>query len=227
MSSIQAANIRKRLTNIFSKDPQSNLYQIIEGIGTAFDAVDPGQIQLSKQFSVTAATGQALDRHGADHELPRRAGESDASYQARILSQLPVYAQGPTPNALIDAVTPFTGFPPTLNERGQTVFSLPFSFAFDGGLPSRWDGVNTHDFSILTFPFMFGSFLPASLPSGKGTVLSGVETYADNFVIDITMVNPNSVVYQQQDVVKAVKTAKRSIATVILHWEDGTRTTVQ
>lgn len=225
--SIQRDNILKRLTNILTRDPTSNLYQIVQGAGTALDQVDPGQINLAAQFSVTKATGAGLDRNGADWELPRRAGESDDSYRARILSQLPIYAQGPIPNALVNAVTPFTGVAPGYNERGQTIFTFPFEFKYDGGLPQRWDGVNKHDFSPMNFPWMFGSYLPAILPSGKGTVLSGVEVEADNFVIDLSINNPNNVLYLQQDVVKAVKNSKRTIAIGIVHWEDGTTTTVQ
>lgn len=225
--SIQRDNIFKRLTNIFTRNPTSNLYQIVQGAGAALDQVDPGQINLAGQFSVTTATGSALDNHGNDWGVSRRAGESDDSYRPRILAQLPIYVQGPIPNALINAVTPFTGIAPAINERGQTIFSFPFSFAYDGGLPARWNGVNQHDFSAVNFPWMFGSYLPAIPPSGKGTVLSWVEVEADNFAIDITINNPNNVSYQQQDVVKAAKNSKRTIATVIVHWEDGSKTKVQ
>jgi hypothetical protein len=224
--SIQGNNLLKRLTNIFNQDSTSVLYQIVQGTGAALDQVDPGQINLAGQFSVTTATGSALDSNGADWGELRRAGESDDTYRARILSQLPIYAQGPIPNALVAAATPFTGVAPTYSERGQTIFSLPFFIKSDGGLPERWDGVKTHDFSTLTFPWMFGSYLPSVAP-GSGTVLTGCEIESDHFVIDITMNNPDEVAYQQQDVVKAVKTSKRTIATGIVHWEDGTTTTVQ
>ncbi|WP_088187535.1 hypothetical protein [Desulfosporosinus sp. FKA] len=225
--SIQRDNILKRLTNKFTRDPKSVLYQIVNGIGTAFDAVDPGQIELTKQFSVTTATGAGLDRNGADWDVLRRIGELDDTYRARILSQLPVYAQGPIPDALVNAVTPFTGVAPGYSERGQMIFTFPFKFNYDGGLPARWDGVNHRDFSTATFPWMFGSYLPAIPPSGKGTILTRNEVGADHFIIDITMKNPNNVQYQRQDVVKAVKNSKRTVAKIVLHWEDGTTTSVQ
>ncbi len=123
--SIQLQNILKRLTNIFNLSSTSVWYQILNGIGEALDQNDPSQIGLAQQFSVTSATGTALDANGADWGIERKYGESDTSYRSRILAELPMYASGPTVNNMKSIVRGFTNnIDPTIFEFGPNGFTM-------------------------------------------------------------------------------------------------------
>jgi len=87
---------------------------LIGAIGAALDQLDPAQTHLAREFTVTTSTDTALDRNGIDWGVPRRAGEDDASYRARILSALAVYAEGSSDAGISAAVAAFTGTAPTL-----------------------------------------------------------------------------------------------------------------
>lgn len=184
--SVWGGFITQLFTSRFKTTPGANLRTIINAAGTTFDGLDPAQTKLGNQFSVTGSSGQYLDWNGEDWSVPRRAGESDAAYQARILATLPAYAQGPTVPALVSAVKPFTGVAPL------TYAATQYSELFP-----------------LTFPLVFGG-----------------NTTQDYYTVLLTMQNPNNVSYQRQDVVNAIDNMKRVIATVIVTWEDGTKTTI-
>ncbi len=87
---------------------------ILGAIGAALDQYDPYQIGLAQEFSVTTATGDALDRCGADWGVARHSGEADSAYRVRILSMLPIYANGASDYGLSAVVTVFTGTAPVL-----------------------------------------------------------------------------------------------------------------
>lgn len=126
-------NLLVRLTNVFTKDPSSVLYQIMNGVSTALDDVDPSLIGLSQQFSVTSAAGSALDSNGADWGVARRYNESDVSYRNRILAQLPTYASGPTVANIKSVVRAFTGVDPDIFEYGPDGFTMGYSSMGDFG----------------------------------------------------------------------------------------------
>lgn len=120
----QGTNLLNRLSNIFSKDPNSNLGQLMSAIGSQLDAIDPAQIGLAVQFAISTATGSALDAHGKDWGVPRRYNESDAAYQARIQAVLPIYTNGPTLAAISTIVQNFTGVAPIIIEYGPQSFTM-------------------------------------------------------------------------------------------------------
>ncbi|EPZ47623.1 hypothetical protein [Alicyclobacillus acidoterrestris] len=126
--SIQLQNLLKRLTNIFTTSTTSTLYQILGGVGAALDNVDPAQINLANNIgSVTSATGEYLDLQGKDWGIPRRYKESDDSYRARILAELPTYASGPTVDNIKSVVRAFTGVDPDIFEYGPDGFTMGVS----------------------------------------------------------------------------------------------------
>jgi hypothetical protein len=137
--SIQTNNLLLRLTNVFTTSPTSVLYQILSGIGAALDSVDPAQINLAEQFSVSTATGSALDKHGQDWGVPRRYGESDDSYRARILAQLPRYASGPTVANIKAVVRAFTQADPDIFELGPQGFTMGVSAMGEFGFAPSGD----------------------------------------------------------------------------------------
>lgn len=85
---------------------------IVGAIGDALDKLDPYHIGLKSEFSVLTAMGSALDLHGADWGVTRRYSEDDATYRARILAMLPIYANGASEPGISAAVAVFTGAPP-------------------------------------------------------------------------------------------------------------------
>jgi hypothetical protein len=98
-----------------SHDVSAPVYSAVLGaIGSVLDQFDPFQIGLPQEFSVTTATGSALDRHGLDWGVYRHAGESDDAYRSRILAMLPVYANGATNTGISGIVAAFTGAAPQL-----------------------------------------------------------------------------------------------------------------
>lgn len=122
--SIQANNLFKRITNVFTQSTTSVLYQIINGIGSGLDTVDPNQIGLADQFSVTSSSGSALDKNGADWGLNRRSGETDDAFRQRILAELPTYASGPTVSNIKAVVRAFTKADPDIFEYGPDGFTM-------------------------------------------------------------------------------------------------------
>lgn len=134
----QALNIINRLSNIFTKDPNSNLGTIIGAVGQQLDAVDPVQTQLANQFAVSTATGSALDLNGKDFDVVRRLNESDTDYRNRILAVVPIYTTGPTVSAISTIVQNFTGVSPIIVEYGPDGFTMGVSpmgnFIFDSNL---------------------------------------------------------------------------------------------
>ena len=131
-----ATTLLNRLSNLFTKDPNSNLGQMMGTIGNQLDAVDPQQTNLANQFAVNTATGTALDNHGKDWGVSRRLNESDANYRTRILAILPIYTGGPTVANISQIVQNFTGFAPTIIEYGPQSFTMGVSpmgnFVFGG-----------------------------------------------------------------------------------------------
>ena len=98
-----------------SHNVNAEVYSAVLGaIGGVLDLYDPYSMGLPAEFSVTTATGTALDSNGADWGVTRRSGESDTVYRARILTMLPIYAMGDTTAGLIAMITPFTGVAPIL-----------------------------------------------------------------------------------------------------------------
>lgn len=87
---------------------------MLGAMGAALDMFDPYQLGLPSEFSVTTAQTTALDSNGRDWGVIRRSGESDITYRARILSMLPVYANGASDPGITAAVAVFTGANPVL-----------------------------------------------------------------------------------------------------------------
>lgn len=117
-----------------SHDVNGEIYSVILGaIGNAIDQYDPNQIKLVSEFSVTTATGDALIRNSQDWGVNKRNGESETSFRNRILSVLPLYANGPRPDGIKAVATPFTGTAPIIFEYGPEGFIMGESTIGDGG----------------------------------------------------------------------------------------------
>lgn len=97
-------------------------WALLGAIGHVLDTLDPYQINLSLEFSVTTATGAALDRNGADWGVVREAGEVDVAYRARILAALPIYEDGASDTGISNVIQPFTGTAPVLYDGSQDGF---------------------------------------------------------------------------------------------------------
>lgn len=126
-------NLLRRLSNVFSKDENSTLAQLLGAVGEQLDAVDPAQNGLAENFSISKAKGEALDRHGHEWGIPRRIGEADEDYSKRIRAVVPIYTTGPTVSAISKIVENFTGTPPEIVEYGAQSFTSgvtlsPFEF---------------------------------------------------------------------------------------------------
>lgn len=131
-----------------SHDVNGEVYSVILGaIGYALDQFDPNQINLKSEFSVTASSGNALDSNGQDWDTLRRNGESDTSYRSRILSLLPLYANGPSVPGITAVGTPFTGAQPGIFEYGPDGFVMGESTISDAGFCDS-DDVFTFEFHV-------------------------------------------------------------------------------
>ncbi len=138
-----------------SHDVEAEVYDVVLGaIGYALDQYDPyyqfysaaipGVIDvvtnpLSAEFSMTTATGAALDGHGQDLEAPRRNGEDDGSYRQRLLSIIPAYVNGPTVSSVQQVVQQFTGYAPTIFEYGPGAFVIGESAISEAGFSTATD----------------------------------------------------------------------------------------
>ncbi|KEO82095.1 hypothetical protein [Tumebacillus flagellatus] len=117
-------NLLRRLSNLFTKDENSLLGQLLGAIGGELDRVDPAKTELDRQFTMSSASGSWLDLHGKDWGVTRRDRESDEDYRKRIQAMLPIYSNGPTVGAISDIVKNFTGHPPILLEFGPMSFIM-------------------------------------------------------------------------------------------------------
>jgi Uncharacterised protein conserved in bacteria (DUF2313) len=117
-------NLLRRLSNVFSKDENSTLAQLLGAVGEQLDVVDPAQSGLAENFSISKAKGEALDRHGHEWGVPRRIGEADEDYKKRIRAVVPIYTTGPTVSAISKIVENFTGHPPEIVEFGPHSFTM-------------------------------------------------------------------------------------------------------
>ena len=91
------------------------VYSVVLGaIGTVKDQFDPVQVGLAQEFNVTTAYGVALDRCGLDWSVPRRAGEGDEDYRARILAMLLIYANGSTVQGMKRLIATLVGTEPQI-----------------------------------------------------------------------------------------------------------------
>jgi len=116
-----------------SHNVEGEVYNVILGaIGVVFDLLDPIANNLAHEFTITAASGSALDTVGADWEAPRKLGENDTTYKARLLSLLPFFILGATAAGVKGVVKPFTGSNPLIDEWGQDAFSIGYSAIGDG-----------------------------------------------------------------------------------------------
>lgn len=138
-----------------SHNVEGEVYSAILGaIGYALDQYDPTRIiysdaipgvivtvqnNLASEFSVTTATGTALDLHGFDWGVIRRSGETDNDYRSRILSMLPLYVNGPTVPGIEAIVRPFTGEVPIIFEYGPSAFTMGESAIGDAGFSTSTD----------------------------------------------------------------------------------------
>lgn len=138
-ANIQRDNVLKRLPPFFRTDSDSLNYGFFDAIGQVLNSVDAGQINLASEFSVTSATGAALDAQGADWGVSRRYNESDASYRKRILSVLPQYATGPTIENIKAVVRSFTGVDPDIFEYGPDSFTMGVSVMGTFGFSATGD----------------------------------------------------------------------------------------
>lgn len=109
---------------------------LVGAIGKAIDIFDPIQINLVSEFSVTASSGSALILNGQDWGVEKRNGEIDTAYKNRVLSMLPLYANGPTIPGMKTAIKPFTGYNPTIFEYGPSSFIMGESTIGDVGFSS-------------------------------------------------------------------------------------------
>jgi hypothetical protein len=136
-------NLLRRLSNVFTKDPNSALGQLLGAVGRELDAVDPSQTHLDQQFTMATATGDWLDLHGKDFGISRRENETDANYRKRMQALQPIYTNGPTVQAIHDIVQNFTGVPPVILEFGPQSFIMgatPIgSFVFNNESPFKFE----------------------------------------------------------------------------------------
>lgn len=118
-----------------SHDVNAEVYNAILGaIGYVLDQYDPYAIGLPSEFSVTTATNSALESNGSDWGVPRRNGESDTAYRARILSMLPIYANGASDWGITATVAPFTGIAPIFLDFGTDGWSPGDSACMDSAM---------------------------------------------------------------------------------------------
>ena len=118
------------LSSLFpsSHDTSAEVYSAMLGaVGYALDQYDPVANELASEFSATAAEGPALDRNGQDWGVYRRPGESDDSYQLRILSAVAIYTYGSSVPGMKAVVGAFTGTPPIILEQGPQAFRFSIS----------------------------------------------------------------------------------------------------
>ena len=115
--------IKKLFPNSYNVNGE--VFSVVLGaVGYALDQYDPNKINLSSEFNISTATGNALDDHGSDWGFPRRADEDDNAYKNRILAMLPLYVQGPTTQGIKATANPFTGVEPIIFEYGPDAFVM-------------------------------------------------------------------------------------------------------
>lgn len=116
-----------------------NFDATLQGPAWALSSVYAEITYAALQTRIKTATDGFLDLISYDFlgtTLPRNAGESDASFRARILANL--FVKGPTRADMITVLTLLTGIAPTVFEPSNTTDSGGWDggFYFDAGVPA-------------------------------------------------------------------------------------------
>ena len=101
------------LPSFYKKSTVSNTYQLMFAIAKVFEDYDLERSNVELEIYVNTATGDNLDSIGRLFLLPRRTGESDDSYRARIKGYFQGFIGGGTIAAIKAAVAGATGFTPS------------------------------------------------------------------------------------------------------------------
>ena len=160
---------------------------LLGAIGAAMDAYDPIATTLAAQFSISTASGDALNILGLDWDTPRRAGEDDDDYRKRLLSQLPIFLLCPAVSGVQAALSPFTGVEPIIYEYCENAF------------------------------IMSETEVGAGAFTGSQLFQDGaLASEADEFTFEAHIQNPDNEPYNHADAEQTVKRAKPSRSTGII-----------
>jgi hypothetical protein len=147
-----------------SRLPGGGVYGMFNGIATNLQFINDFLVYAFDACRIETAVGMALDLAAADYYgilgLPRKTGESDDSYRARILAGL--FIPYTTKQAFIQAITALTGVPPVLIAPWKASETSAYDWSYyDVNIPGR--------------PGLYGDpglayqvFIQAQLPSPTG-----------------------------------------------------------
>lgn len=90
------SDLIKRLSSAYKRESTDNNYKILEIPASEFDIVEIEIGNVKDAHFVDSAIGISLDRIGSLLKVIRSEGESDASYRARIKSEVPNFVGGGT-----------------------------------------------------------------------------------------------------------------------------------
>ena len=99
----------KRLSSAYKKESTSNNYKILEIPASEFDIVEIEIDNVKDAHFVDSAFGTSLERIGSLLKVFRNEGESDASYRARIKSEVPNFVGGGTIDSIRTALANLLG----------------------------------------------------------------------------------------------------------------------
>jgi hypothetical protein len=157
------ARIKSVLPARWFADTTPILDALLTGLATAWSALYGLLLNVKAQTRIATASGISLDIASTDYfgtALPRRAGESDSAFSARIRANL--LAPRGTRAALVLALTNLTGRPPQIFEPLNPTDTGGYnSYTCGYGLSGGWGSEN------LPFQFFVTAYRPNASPVGN------------------------------------------------------------
>ena len=143
-----AGRIRSLIPVQWFADDAPNLQALLKGLGRAWSGLFKLLNRVKEQARINTASGVFLDLASKDYlgtSLPRRTGEVDELYRARILAS--VLQPRATRQALVSALSLLTGKAPVIFE--------PFNTSDTGGYNVNLGYNILGGYGCLTLPFQF------------------------------------------------------------------------
>ncbi|MGE4482003.1 hypothetical protein [Acidocella sp.] len=168
------SRIRQMLPGRWFADQAPVLNAVLNGLGQGWAGIYTFLQQVRAQTRIATATGIFLDIAALDYfgnALPRRAGEGDSAFSARLKANL--LAPRATRAGLVDALISLTGQVPTIFE--------PMNTADTGGYNVNVAYNNVGGYGCLSMPYQFlvtvkrPTDLPANNTGGYGVGPGGYD----------------------------------------------------
>lgn len=192
-------NILNRMPHWWKKSVNSRLTQILLAVETELDAFDVEKALLIRSIQIDTAELEELDHIGALFKLPRKAGESDTDYRARIKIARVSFLGSGTVDGITNAFVGATGLPSSQISISD-VFDLKFLATLTFTSPAEltllpdaveavWEAKAAGIYPLFAFELDFGE----SIETAELREIIPLSTF-DEFIIEVSLIEGTDVI---------------------------------